>query len=213
MTQIEKICTLIIFFHRIDARGFLLPNNPSNMWELTSKSSTCSLNLIRRIVRPQIWLYLFSIINKGCLDGCVFDWIAFVWASATCFTLNSHFPRFMFDPFLVYKNSSLPPITAFKKEVLQSLHGWKFTCRLLCFCCRCFSQFLSLMQCAKISGVCKLFLGRNIDKVTCRMFEKFSWFFIFFSKLFHRAITNNDRQMRTKISCISFTYVASIQTI
>jgi hypothetical protein len=27
----------------------------------------CSLKLIRRIVRPQIWLYLFSIINKGCI--------------------------------------------------------------------------------------------------------------------------------------------------
>lgn len=84
-----------------------------NMWELTSKSSTCSLNLIRRIVRPHIWLYLFNIINKGCLDGCVFDWIAFLWASATCFILNSHSPRFMFDPFFVHKNSSLPSITAF----------------------------------------------------------------------------------------------------
>lgn len=30
------------------------------------RTSTCSLKLIRRIVRPQIWLYLFSIINKGC---------------------------------------------------------------------------------------------------------------------------------------------------
>lgn len=32
-----------------------------------TSQSTCSLKLIRRIVRPQIWLYLFSIINtQGC---------------------------------------------------------------------------------------------------------------------------------------------------
>lgn len=43
----------------------------SSMWILAmsvcTSQSTCSLKLIRRIVRPQIWLYLFSIINtQGC---------------------------------------------------------------------------------------------------------------------------------------------------
>lgn len=107
MTQIVKICTPIIFFYSNYVQRFF-QTIYQNMWELTSQSSTCSLNLIRRIVRPQIWLYLFSIINKGC----VFDWIAFLCA-ATCFILNSHFPYFMFDPFFMHKNPSLPRITAF----------------------------------------------------------------------------------------------------
>lgn len=141
-----------IFVTSIYVRNFHGQAIHQNMWTSpfishllsppSRERSTCSLNLIRRIVRPQIWLYLFSIINEGCLVCCVFDWIA-LWervqlvSSGNKLTLTALCIQWSLS---CIKTHLYPHPSASCTSIGEGFaFNEKFTCRLFRFCCRCFS--------------------------------------------------------------------------
>lgn len=106
-----------------------------NMWKfpfISPESTTCSLNLIRRIVRPQIWLYLFSIINKGRSVSLLCVWLNSILCNLFHLEINSHLLHCVLRwSLLVHKNSSLPSFRLLRGRFLPAMgensHAARFT--------------------------------------------------------------------------------------